>query len=438
MRNRLGVKVRNFFIGHHLQRAEDSFEEAKVRLIFSFFVAFLMVTLAFFPFFFKYENRTFTYINIAFYSLYILPFFILKYTRSYETASFLFGVAVVLAASANSIFNNGLLTPNISVWYFIAVAFGAYTLRPRYIISLVVIMYICLSIIDWLKYNDYLHLSPNFSEKENLDATPFIMVLTFPLILKLLVEYVRSKQGAISNLKSSVSERDRILGVVAHDLRNPIGAAINCLEMGRRHLAGGNQERLARYLTLADESCRRALAQIEELLELSKLRGDERRLQRQPENTVPFVRQVVDAYRARADQKHLALRFADDMPEVWICVNKLQFSRVLDNVISNAIKFTDEGGTVDVRVDAASETVTISVKDTGIGIPDALREKLFAEYTPSSREGTDHEFSVGLGMAISQKIVTLHSGRIWFESSEGNGSTFYIEIPRCAAPALPE
>lgn len=423
------TRFRAFFIEHHLIRAEDSFEAAKIRLIFNFFVAYLLVSLAFIPFLFTYPIPAFTYINLGFYPLYILPFLMLKFSRSYEIPSLFFATTVVLSATANSIFNNGLLTPNISVWYFIAVAFGAYTLRPRYSVSLVVIMYVCLSIIDWLKYNDRLFINPYFSEKANLDATPFIMVATFPLILKLLIEYVKSKQEAVSSLKATIREKDDILGVVAHDLRNPIGAAVSCMELAGRDIEKGKEDEARQFLTLAENSCCRALGHIEELLEVTVLKEDSRPLSLTEEDIGPFLKSIVEGYAPRAEAKHIHLRFEAPGEPILLPFNKLRLSRVIDNVLSNATKFTGEGGRIDVSARRDGNNVHIRIADTGIGIPDALQKSLFDKFTPAARAGTANERSTGLGMSITKKIVDLHGGEIWFESEEGTGTTFYIRLP---------
>ena len=422
-------RLRNYFVGHHLARAGDSYEEAKIRLVFNFMGAFYIVALAFLPILFEYKVRLFSYINAALYPTLLFAIFALRFMRSHEIPSFMFASTVVLFASANSVFNNGELTPNISVWYFIAVAFAAYTSRPRYVMALVILIYASLGIIQWLKYNNLLTVNPQYSEQDNLNLTPFIMVVTLPLILKMLTEYVNTKEGAITRFKQSIDEKNRILGVVAHDLRNPIGAAMNCIEMAQRFLQGGHPDHAHKYFGLANDSCQRALAQIEELLTFSTLREEARKLTFETTNAVPFIAAVVEAYKLHAGRKQITIEFRSNVDEVFVSINKLHFSRAIDNVLSNAVKFTEEGGRIDVCVQKNGEHARISVADTGIGIPDSLKDRIFSEFTPSARKGTQQEHSTGLGMAITQKIVQLLDGRIWFDSEEGRGTTFHIELP---------
>jgi signal transduction histidine kinase len=423
-------KIQSFFIGHHLRAAEDDFERAKIQLIFNFFIFYFIISICFIPYIFYYKIRAFTYINLGLYLMYIMPFAMLKFFRSYESASFVLSFSIVLSASFNSVFNNGLLTPNISVWFFIAVAFGAYVMRTRYTVALVVIMYICLSVIDWLKYNNRLFINPYFSEKANLNATPFIMVVTFPLILMLFIEYVRSKRRAISSFKTALREKDTILGKVAHDLRNPIGGAISCIDLYKLDKQQGKTQEGDRFLDFARESCERALGHIEELLDASALRDVSTRLLTVESVRVsPFVQSIIEGYIPRARKKSIVLTFETESDDVTASINLLKFSRVIENVIANAIKFTPDNGTISVNVSRDEHRACIRIADSGIGIPTELQANLFEEFTPSARPGTKNERSTGLGMSITKKIVELHGGQIWFDSEEGQGTTFYIALP---------
>ncbi|HPA63560.1 MAG TPA: ATP-binding protein [Spirochaetota bacterium] len=111
-------------------------------------------------------------------------------------------------------------------------------------------------------------------------------------------------------------------------------------------------------------------------------------------------------------------------------VNRVKFSRVMDNLISNALKFTHYGGSIRIEIkQIQNEEILISIADTGIGIPASLQDDLFKPYTVSGREGTSNEKSTGLGLSITKEIVELHCGKIWFESKEGKGTTFFIILP---------
>lgn len=103
--------------------------------------------------------------------------------------------------------------------------------------------------------------------------------------------------------------------------------------------------------------------------------------------------------------------------------------RVLTNLIANAIKFTPNGKDINILMKHNNEKVTIIIKDEGIGIPNSIKDQLFEWDTMSKRDGTNGEKPFGMGLAISKQIISAHQGKIWFESQENIGSTFYVEFP---------
>ncbi|RZL10649.1 MAG: ATP-binding protein [Hymenobacter sp.] len=103
--------------------------------------------------------------------------------------------------------------------------------------------------------------------------------------------------------------------------------------------------------------------------------------------------------------------------------------QVLNNLLGNCLKFTPDGGVVSVRVTQQPTQILLTVADTGIGIPAALLPRLFERFTPARRVGLRGEKSTGLGMSVIKTIVALHHGRIWVESEENRGTTFFIQLP---------
>jgi two-component system sensor histidine kinase VicK len=110
--------------------------------------------------------------------------------------------------------------------------------------------------------------------------------------------------------------------------------------------------------------------------------------------------------------------------------DEVKFMQVINNLISNAIKFTHDGGIITIRIEEKKNLILISIQDNGIGIPEHLQDGLFEKFTKARRPGIKGEPSVGLGMSISKTIVEWHKGRMWFESKEHKGTTFYIELPK--------
>ena len=104
--------------------------------------------------------------------------------------------------------------------------------------------------------------------------------------------------------------------------------------------------------------------------------------------------------------------------------------QVINNLISNSIKFTHDGGIISVSIEDKQDTVLFTVADNGIGIPAKYHDKLFDKFTKARREGLKGEPSTGLGMSIIKTIVEWNDGKIWFDSKENEGTTFYIELPK--------
>jgi len=102
---------------------------------------------------------------------------------------------------------------------------------------------------------------------------------------------------------------------------------------------------------------------------------------------------------------------------------------VISNLITNAIKFSPAGAVINIRMYQQQNSVQIEVQDHGIGIPDKLKDKVFDMFSEARRPGTEGEQTSGLGMAISKEIVEAHGGKIWFESQEVTGTTFFISLP---------
>jgi signal transduction histidine kinase len=123
------------------------------------------------------------------------------------------------------------------------------------------------------------------------------------------------------------------------------------------------------------------------------------------------------------------LEIHNDDARLQCTVNKSQITRVFDNLIINAIKFTHAGGIVLVTLTKKGTHVVIEVKDNGIGIPENLKDGIFKPFTSSGRQGTSQEQSTGLGLSIVKDIVEKYSGEIWFESVEGKGTSFFVKLP---------
>ena len=153
------------------------------------------------------------------------------------------------------------------------------------------------------------------------------------------------------------------------------------------------------------------------------------KLKRERTDLVAWVHTTLHEYQQA--QQQLAVQFsvlASEQP-VYVSLDLNKFQQVINNLLSNALKFTPDGGRITVQVERRQEQAVVTVSDTGIGIPLQWQSVLFDRFTQARRTGLRGEKTTGLGMSIIQTIVKLHQGQITFVSQEGQGTTFVIELP---------
>jgi signal transduction histidine kinase len=139
------------------------------------------------------------------------------------------------------------------------------------------------------------------------------------------------------------------------------------------------------------------------------------------------VKYCVELYEYQVQQKNQSISL-QTIP-AFVNGDREKLWRVFSNLINNAIKFSREGGVIIVTMQVHDSNVIIAVHDHGIGIPENFKSRIFSSPETSNRQGTSGEASFGLGLSISRQIITLHHGKIWFESMPGQGASFYVSLP---------
>ncbi|MFD0794097.1 ATP-binding protein [Mucilaginibacter litoreus] len=235
-------------------------------------------------------------------------------------------------------------------------------------------------------------------------------------------------EKALNELNNSSQEKDRILRTVAHDLRNPIGGIASLTTIMAEDDYTDEQKEM---INLVKETSLNSLELINEILEATNLNSVELNLENIDINSL--VSNSVELLRFKAAEKGqiILLETLDKPCELYISREKIW--RVISNLISNAIKFSPTGGSIFVKVAEVGPKVVIAVKDNGIGIPDNLKDKVFNMFTSAQRPGTAGEKSFGLGLSICRQIIEKHHGKIWFESNQDSGTTFFVSLPAANA-----
>lgn len=224
-------------------------------------------------------------------------------------------------------------------------------------------------------------------------------------------------------------EKNKFLGMAAHDLRNPLstiqGFSEYILEETENILSSRHKE----FLSIIMSSSEFMLQLVNDLLDISQIESGKLELRKKLTDITKFISQNISLNKYWAERKHINLEFirAENLPEVIMDDQKMD--QVLNNLISNAIKYSPSNTTIQVKLESKNNSVLISVKDEGQGIPEEELDKLFKPFSKTSVKSTAGEKSTGLGLVIARKIVDGHNGKIWVESKVGKGSTFYVELP---------
>jgi PAS domain S-box-containing protein len=230
--------------------------------------------------------------------------------------------------------------------------------------------------------------------------------------------------GLYQTAQRATVARDEVLGAVSHDLRNPLAAITLCARALRDETS--DQRRVEIIDTIA-ESTGMMNRMIQDLLDVATIDSGHLRIDTSPHQVEPLLEQVLEMTKGAANEKSVAVHadLASTLPDVL--VDPTRFVQVLANLVSNAVKFTEPGGRVSVAAEPRSDSVAVSVSDTGIGIPADHLPHIFDRHWHARR--TARTAGTGLGLAIARGIVEAHGGHLTVDSTEGVGSTFSFTVP---------
>jgi signal transduction histidine kinase len=233
----------------------------------------------------------------------------------------------------------------------------------------------------------------------------------------------------MSEANEALRQRDEFLAIASHDMRTPLAAVRGYAQLALRHLGQEPADiaPLNRWLTDIDESANRLTGLVSELMDVSLLRGGRKvPLQLEPTDLVALVNERVREHAGSADERH-AFKVSADVSEIIGNWDASRLGRVLDNLLGNAVKYSPDGGSIDVAVSSDGSHGMVAVTDHGIGI--AVRE-IPRIFTPMFRgTNTGSVAGTGLGLSGSRTLVELMGGRIQVQSRLGHGSTFTIWLP---------
>ena len=222
-------------------------------------------------------------------------------------------------------------------------------------------------------------------------------------------------------------EKDTVMGMVAHDLRGPIGSIQMCAEL--LHDFAPNQPEYSNFVTMIEETAHNSLSLINDLLDIAAIEAGHLVIEPQLVDVATWIAHIGQLNRLIGERKgiHLVIQVEPALPQVWLDPRRLE--QVLNNLLSNAFKYSHVQTTVRLQIWRHEHDLLLSVTDEGQGIPSAEIAQLFKSFQRASTQPTAAERSTGLGLAICKRIIELHGGEITIQSVVGRGTTFTIRLP---------
>jgi signal transduction histidine kinase len=246
---------------------------------------------------------------------------------------------------------------------------------------------------------------------------------------------VRSQQEEMAAdadlLQRQNRRRDQLFGLIAHDLQGAVGTAGGLAEVVETEAETLSREMIETFGDRLGQSIERAQTLLDGLLEWAQLYAEDEMEAAEAEAVTAIVNPVLTHLEPDAEEKDIDMESKVES-DLTVYGHPTLLQAVVRNLLTNALKFTEVGGRVVVRAAEAAGTVTISVQDNGVGIPEDEVDSLFSPEGSSSRQGTAGETGAGLGLVLCREIVEQYGGQIWAESTRGEGTTVSFTLPTSA------
>ncbi len=231
-------------------------------------------------------------------------------------------------------------------------------------------------------------------------------------------------------LSEAISEKNEILGIAAHDLKNPLGAILLTSQHIESSLSDMPSELVIKFMGNVTKTADDMLSIVNKMLQSEEFESEKLILCPEIIDIKAITNDVVEYYLLKAKEKNIDIQYESDGEKVTVFSDPVASKQIIDNLVSNAVKFAPHETTVTVSLQQTGTLVQFSVKDEGPGLSDKDKESLFKRFSKLTAKPTGGEHSTGLGLSIVKKLVDKLQGRVWCESELGMGARFIVELPR--------
>lgn len=281
--------------------------------------------------------------------------------------------------------------------------------------------------IQGFKYGGVDYITKPFQKEETLARIKTHLKIRFlQKQLNERIRILRDREVALSRLNQ---KKDDLVRMVSHDIKNPLTGIIGLVKL-MRDSDKITAEEQKQMLSVIEESGNNLLNMVREMLDRETKKIEPEEVEYSEALVSELIERVIAMNKAKAVVKNISLNYTITPKKLHVIADQNKLEIALNNLVSNALKFTPSEGEVSVEVGINSDDMLIKVIDTGIGIPEKMQPDLFKKHEKSSRKGTSGEVGTGLGLDIVQLYVELHGGTIWVESRLDQGTTFFISIPQ--------
>jgi len=293
------------------------------------------------------------------------------------------------------------------------------------------------SVFLFIPIKDLWDVRPPMSSQLWLQFFTMLFVLFF--VLNCSAIFLRLYRNNLDRLDELRIERDRahaaykvksqFVSVVSHELRTPLHSIMGSLSLLDTGKLEQYPDRSRKMVKIAFKNSKRLSNLIDDLLDLQKLEAEQISYDFAPVELSDIVYDAMESVQGVADSNEVGIVFVNPGVRLIARADHSKIQQVLTNLMSNALKFSDKGSNVEVRLFADTTRVGVEVKDFGIGIPEGSRDVVFGKFSQIDSSDERNHAGSGLGLSIAEQIMTAHDGAIDYESELGQGATFRIELP---------
>jgi signal transduction histidine kinase len=279
---------------------------------------------------------------------------------------------------------------------------------------------------EWLQHN--IHWHGFYLAWEMIIVWSFFFA--FVLVLEKLKKFNLLLLRKNEELEKINNQKDKFFSIIAHDLKSPFQGFLGVTQSLAEDTSSFSTQEIARLNSNLNKVASNLFSLLRNLLEWAQMQKGEMSFQPNEISLTDLAAKNIELIKERSAQKGIAVINNVSNP-IQIFADENMINSVLLNLLTNAVKFTRSNGTVTVRAyKAADDMVEVSVSDTGIGMSKGIVDKLFIVGEKTGTPGTEGELSTGLGLLLCKEFVEKHGGKIWVQSEEGKGSTFYFTLPQ--------